>query len=250
MVLFDYVGGVQDCERGLLRTIVPPDGSFETDPARILRAVRLKARLGLEIEEETRAAMRRHIEAGRIVDLNHGRLQMELGTMFAYGSAEATYKALEEFDLIAALLPHHARLLQPREAGFQSRPMAVLRLMDDCVKSMRQPLASITYNGALFTMLVLAELDSGAGGRLASIDVVDECFERMTAPKQVPKQLLARRALEQTSYLLREQLLLKERGGSGIGERRPGRRAGRGKAKDRPTATSLLEDIIARAFVP
>ena len=61
-------------------------------------------------------------------------------------------------------------------------------------------------------------------------------------------ELLARRALEQTSYLLREQLLLKERGGSGIGERRPGRRAGRGKAKDRPTATSLLEDIIARAL--
>lgn len=43
-VLYDYVGGVADCERRLLRTIRDPDASFAKDPARIMRAVRLAAR--------------------------------------------------------------------------------------------------------------------------------------------------------------------------------------------------------------
>ena len=243
-VLFDYVDGIQDCERRVLRTIQSPGDSFQEDPARILRAIRLAARLNLDIADETREEMLKQKE--RIGDLNHGRLQMELGAMFAYGSAEATYKALQDFDLVRLLLPHHY-------ARRDALPLRVLRLMDDCVQSMRQPLASVTYNGALFTMLVMAELAQVAEvaevkpastSMLSAIDVVDEMFDRVTAPKQAPKQLLARKALEQTSYLLREQLLLIERGGPG-GSRRSARRS---RKAEKRTATHVLEDIIGRAL--
>lgn len=43
-LLFDSVGGVEDCQARQLRTICPPAESFVTDPARILRGVRLAAR--------------------------------------------------------------------------------------------------------------------------------------------------------------------------------------------------------------
>ena len=240
-VLFDYVGGMGDCERRVLRTIQPPGDSFREDPARILRAIRLAARLKLEIAEETKMEMIKQKEC--VADLNHGRLQMELGAMLAYGSAEATYKALVDFDLLRLLLPHH-------HARHATVPLHVLRLMDDSVHDLKRPLAAVTYNGALFTMLVLAEL-AGMGGadgmnKLSAIDIVDEVLERVTAPKQSPKQLLGRKAVEQTSYLLREHLLLGEGGGSSMST--SGRRERRGRKGGHRTATSVLEDLISRAF--
>jgi hypothetical protein len=45
-LLFDSVGGVADCQARRLRTICPPRESFQADPARILRGVRLAARAG------------------------------------------------------------------------------------------------------------------------------------------------------------------------------------------------------------
>ncbi len=45
-LLFDYVGGMQDCQKRRLRCIKEPAQSFTVDLARMLRAVRLSARLG------------------------------------------------------------------------------------------------------------------------------------------------------------------------------------------------------------
>ena len=102
-VLFDYFDGVGDCERRILRTIQVPGDSFREDPARILRATRLAARLELEIAEETKLEMIKQREC--VAELNHGRLQMELGAMLAYGSAEATYKAPARLWPVATAAP-------------------------------------------------------------------------------------------------------------------------------------------------
>ena len=45
-LIFDYVGGVVDCEQRRLRTVIPPHQSFLADPARMLRGVRLAACAG------------------------------------------------------------------------------------------------------------------------------------------------------------------------------------------------------------
>ncbi len=45
-LLFDYVGGMQDCQKRLLRCIKEPAQSFTEDLARMLRAVRLSAQTG------------------------------------------------------------------------------------------------------------------------------------------------------------------------------------------------------------
>ena len=45
-LIYDYVGGVLDCERRVLRTVMDPYQSFLTDPARMLRGVRLAASAG------------------------------------------------------------------------------------------------------------------------------------------------------------------------------------------------------------
>ena len=45
-LIYDYVGGLKDCQLRRLRTIGEPAASFEEDPARILRCIRMSARCG------------------------------------------------------------------------------------------------------------------------------------------------------------------------------------------------------------
>ena len=45
-LLFDYTGGMADCNKQRLHTCKPPWESFEEDPVRMLRGVRLAARCG------------------------------------------------------------------------------------------------------------------------------------------------------------------------------------------------------------
>lgn len=45
-LLFDYVGGLADCSKRHLQCCKDPSQSFQEDPVRMLRAVRLAARCG------------------------------------------------------------------------------------------------------------------------------------------------------------------------------------------------------------
>ena len=58
--VIDYVGGVPDLERRLVRTIGDPDVRIREDPVRILRAIKFSARLDLGIDPELYDAMVSH----------------------------------------------------------------------------------------------------------------------------------------------------------------------------------------------
>lgn len=72
----DPFGGRADLERQVLRCVGEPDRRFEEDALRILRGLRFAAVLGLEIESETAAAIRRNREGLR--DIAAERIQVEL----------------------------------------------------------------------------------------------------------------------------------------------------------------------------
>jgi len=58
--IIDYVGGMEDLKRGVIRTIGDPERRFIRDPVRMLRTVRHAARTGFSIDEDTWKAVRRH----------------------------------------------------------------------------------------------------------------------------------------------------------------------------------------------
>lgn len=118
-MLYDYVGAAADCRMRLLRTIAPPAASFEADPARLLRAVRLAARAGLQIEADTAEAMT--ALATRVAALPHGRLQMELAAQLGYGAAASSVRQLWRFGMLDLLLPHHALYLKVGDAWHERR---------------------------------------------------------------------------------------------------------------------------------
>jgi tRNA nucleotidyltransferase/poly(A) polymerase len=52
-VVYDYLGGMEDIRKAKVRTVIHAGTSFHQDCARILRAIRIAARLGFRMSKET-----------------------------------------------------------------------------------------------------------------------------------------------------------------------------------------------------
>ncbi|CAN6541425.1 unnamed protein product [Malus baccata var. baccata] len=104
--IYDYANGMADLRHLKLRTLGPAKLSFEEDCARILRGLRIAARLSLSISKETETAM--HKLSSSILSLSKSRIMMEMDYMLSYGAAEASLCLLWRFDLIRVLFPFHA----------------------------------------------------------------------------------------------------------------------------------------------
>lgn len=101
--LIDHVGGLDDIERGLLRTIGDPYVRFREDPVRILRAIKFAGRLGLTIEERTAAAMRD--VAPDLVRAAPPRVLEEILRLLRGGHAFDAVQRLRDCGALRAILP-------------------------------------------------------------------------------------------------------------------------------------------------
>ncbi|KAJ4728866.1 putative Poly(A) polymerase [Melia azedarach] len=116
-IVYDYMGGIEDIRKAKVRTVIPASTSFQEDCARILRAIRIAARLGFRFSRET-AHFVKHLSLS-VLKLDRGRLLMEMNYMLAYGSAEASLRLLWKFGLLEILLPIQAAYLVHN--GFRRR---------------------------------------------------------------------------------------------------------------------------------
>jgi poly(A) polymerase len=114
--LIDYVGGVEDLQRGVIRTIGEAEERFIEDPVRMLRAVRFAAMLGFTIEEATLAALLR--QAPTITRSTPPRLYEEVLKLFLLGEGERTYQLLRQTGLFAPLFPVFSAWLDRESDGF------------------------------------------------------------------------------------------------------------------------------------
>lgn len=104
--IYDYADAMVDLKSLQLRTLVPAHLSFEEDCARILRGLRLAARLNLSFSEDIELAM--HKLSPSIMILNKARLMMEVNYMLSYGAAEPSLSLLLRYNILGMLLPFHA----------------------------------------------------------------------------------------------------------------------------------------------
>ncbi len=101
--VIDYVGGREDLEKRLIRTIGDPDVRLQEDPVRIIRAIRFANRLGFSIEEETLAAMHRY--SSDMVKCAPARLQDELLRLLSSGHAALSMELALKVGIFDALMP-------------------------------------------------------------------------------------------------------------------------------------------------
>ena len=101
--VLDFVGGRQDLESGIIRTIGDPGQRFGEDKLRMLRAVRFAARFEYKIEAGTFAAIRELAEQIRVV--SRERVRDELTRMLTEGRARQAFLTLDVSGLLEHVLP-------------------------------------------------------------------------------------------------------------------------------------------------
>ncbi|XAR67853.1 Polynucleotide adenylyltransferase [Bertholletia excelsa] len=116
-VVYDYLGGLADIRKAKVRTVVCANVSFVEDCARILRAIRIAARLGFRFTRETAQSIKNLSYS--VLKLDRGRILLEINYMLAYGSAEASLRLLWKFGLLEVLLPIQAAYFV--QQGFRRR---------------------------------------------------------------------------------------------------------------------------------
>jgi poly(A) polymerase len=101
--VIDFVGGLEDLDHRVIRTIGDPAVRFREDPVRMLRAVALAARLDFTIDRDTVEAIR--FLRSEIVKSSSARLLEEFYKILRQGASQKTFKMLHDFGLLAYLLP-------------------------------------------------------------------------------------------------------------------------------------------------
>jgi poly(A) polymerase len=106
--VIDYVGGQEDLRNRIVRAVGDPARRFEEDHLRLLRAVRLAARLNYALAPETFEAVR--AMAHLIGHTSPERVRDEIVKILTEGGARRAFDLLDETGLLAHILPEVARM--------------------------------------------------------------------------------------------------------------------------------------------
>ncbi|MBV7434919.1 polynucleotide adenylyltransferase PcnB [Cardiobacteriaceae bacterium TAE3-ERU3] len=106
--ILDYIGAMDDIHAKRIRVIGDPDTRYVEDPVRMLRAARFAAKLGMDIDHDSEAAIARCAEGLKAVPA--ARLFDEAQKLFLGGYGERCFTALQRYDLFSALFPDAARV--------------------------------------------------------------------------------------------------------------------------------------------
>lgn len=106
--ILDYVEGVKDLERGIIRTIGDPEQRFNEDYLRMLRAVRFVNRFDFELATETSEAIQKN--SHNVIKLSVERVRDEISKMLIGPKPAESIKMLDKLGLLEHILPEVSKL--------------------------------------------------------------------------------------------------------------------------------------------
>ena len=102
-LLLDPFNGVEDLEKGIIRTPLNPEITYSDDPLRMLRAIRFAAQLNFKIEKKSLAAITKNVN--RIDIITSERIIDELNKILLSKKPSIGFKLLEKTKLLERILP-------------------------------------------------------------------------------------------------------------------------------------------------
>lgn len=102
--ILDYVGGIDDLNKKLLRAIGNPHERIKEDRLRMIRAIRLSCRFHFAIEETTQDAIRAHAKE-LFPSVAIERIWQEFTKGYAFKKLTEMVVRLHEFGLLSAIFP-------------------------------------------------------------------------------------------------------------------------------------------------
>ncbi|HZQ60823.1 MAG TPA: polynucleotide adenylyltransferase PcnB [Casimicrobiaceae bacterium] len=188
--VWDFVGGVADIRARRLRLIGNPVTRFREDPVRMLRAVRLAAKLGVTIDAKTAAPIPQL--APLMQNVPPARLFDEMQKLLLSGHALETVKSLRAHGLSHGLLPM-LDLIVEQPLGQRFIELALANT-DERVREDR-PVSPAFMFATLLWHEVLATWNAakGRGERPipALFDAMDQVLERQAKQLAIPRRFEA-----------------------------------------------------------
>ncbi|MEE9396524.1 MAG: polynucleotide adenylyltransferase PcnB [Methylococcales bacterium] len=114
--VIDYVEGLKDHEKGLLRLIGDPEERYREDPVRMLRAVRFATKLGFSIHPDCEEPIPRL--AMLLTEISSARLYDEVLKLLLSGYSLQAFEYLRHYHLFDAIFPETEKLLKVESEGF------------------------------------------------------------------------------------------------------------------------------------
>jgi poly(A) polymerase len=152
----DYVGGVEDLGKGLIRVIGDPNIRFREDPVRMLRACELAGRLGFRIDDAAQRAIRRWRD--EMAKASPARLVEELLEILRSGHAGRTFQWMLDLGLAETLLPELEAMIEAEDEGLG--PFGrVLPILDRVVGGVRDASDSLLLACLLAPSVLLERHD-------------------------------------------------------------------------------------------
>ncbi|MBO7482910.1 MAG: polynucleotide adenylyltransferase PcnB [Kiritimatiellae bacterium] len=176
--VIDWVGGMKDIERKIIRAIGDPDIRFQEDPVRMMRAIKFSARLGFKIEKRTLAAMKKHHRC--ILTASVPRVCEEVFRLFTYGQSAEAFRMMWECGMLGDLLPGLSDYID-RSGGKRSPEWKYLAVLDGYEKMMSEKGFEVP-NGLRAAVLMTGPFrESGKDG--AGRRVMQEMVDSLKIPK-------------------------------------------------------------------
>lgn len=174
--ILDYVGGMEDLQQSLLRTIGDPQVRFREDPVRMLRACELAGRLDFTIEAGSQAAI--HDLRQELTKASPARVSEELVALLRCGSSGKAMQWMLDLGVLEVLLPEAYAMVQASERGLGDFGK-ILPTLDRKVAAGRQVsdgglLAALLLPSVLLRRFDIEALARKALRRTQLADLVDE----------------------------------------------------------------------------
>lgn len=167
--VIDYVGGLEDLERGVIRVIGDPDVRFREDPVRMMRAVEFATRLKFSIEPNTLRGIVDH--RNEILKASAVRVTEELLELLRRGWSSGAYRILLETGLLEPLLPELHRLLSEKKVEYFWK---MLEVLDRTINSGRKVSDAVLMSVMLlpYVMEQIDDEESDRNGRMRPGEVI------------------------------------------------------------------------------
>ncbi|MCQ2388939.1 MAG: polynucleotide adenylyltransferase PcnB [Kiritimatiellae bacterium] len=174
--VIDWVGGLEDLEKKVIRSIGDPMIRFREDPVRMMRAIKFASRLGFTIERGTDKAMRKLHAC--ILNAAPPRVCEEVFRLFPYGKSSEAFRMLWEYGLMGDLLPELAAFVDS-DGGAKSSTWKYLATLDRYETAMAKQGYEIS-NGIRVAALYAAMAKARGGN---SREVVGTMLKNLKIPK-------------------------------------------------------------------
>jgi poly(A) polymerase len=188
--LVDFHGGLADLKKRMLRVIGDPETRYREDPVRMLRAVRLAAKLGLTLDPATREPIR--ALAPLMERVPPARLFDEMLKLLLSGHASACLRQLRDVGLHKGLLPLLDVILeQPLGERFVTLALAQT---DERVLTDRPVSPAFLFAALLWHEVLAASKNRQARGERALIaldNAMDEVLDTQCAKLAITRKLTA-----------------------------------------------------------